>query len=93
MREVDWGGGVTFAHTRAQEGSTALILAAINGHAECARLLLDAGADTNAKDMVRASAGGGVRGVLELWWRLIGVCGCMPFAFVFSDLLSDIVSI
>ena len=34
---------------RAQFGCTALIYAAQNGHANCARLLLDAGADKNAK--------------------------------------------
>ena len=47
---------------RAQLGQTALIRAAGNGHAECVRLLLDAGADTNAKDEVRAHAGTGVLG-------------------------------
>ena len=46
---------------RAQRRYTALIYAAANGHADCARLLLDAGADTYAKNTVRASAGGGVR--------------------------------
>ncbi len=35
---------------RAQDGETALMWAA--GHADCARLLLDAGADTEAKDKV-----------------------------------------
>ncbi len=35
---------------RAQNGWTALIYTAAQGHAECARLLLDAGADTEAKD-------------------------------------------
>ena len=41
---------------RSQGGSTALICAAIKGRADCVRLLLDAGADKNAKDLVRASA-------------------------------------
>ena len=41
---------------REQCGWTALFLAAFEGHADCARLLLDAGADMNAKDDVRASA-------------------------------------
>ncbi len=31
--------------------------AAIEGHAECVRLLLDAGADKDARHNVRASAG------------------------------------
>ena len=31
------------------------MFAARNGHADCARLLLDAGADKNAKNEVRAS--------------------------------------
>ena len=38
---------------RAQNGDTALIWAAANGHADCARLLLDAGADKNTADVVR----------------------------------------
>jgi hypothetical protein len=32
-------------------------LAARNGYADCARLLLDAGADKEAQDLVRANAG------------------------------------
>ena len=39
----------------AQIGCTALIFAAENGHADCVRLLLDAGADTNAQNIVRLS--------------------------------------
>ena len=53
-----------FTHTwrrrrrrRAQGGWTALISAAVTGYADCARLLLDAGADKNATDQVRARAG------------------------------------
>ena len=34
---------------------TALLLAACRGHTNCVRLLLDAGADTEAKDSVRAA--------------------------------------
>ncbi len=45
----------------AQYGRTALIGAAMKGHADCARLLLEAGADTNAKANVRASAGDAYR--------------------------------
>ncbi len=55
------GGGHTWwaAHLgrRTQDGRTALMFAAMEGHADCARLLLDAGADKDAKDIVRASAG------------------------------------
>jgi hypothetical protein len=36
----------------AQDGRTALMRAANNGHADCVRLLLDAGANKNAKDRV-----------------------------------------
>jgi ankyrin repeat protein len=42
----------------AQYGWTALIWAARYGYAECVRLLLDAGADKNAKTDVRASRSG-----------------------------------
>ncbi len=48
---------------RAHEKRTALIWAAAYGYADCARLLLDAGADKEAKMNVRARADGGVRGV------------------------------
>ena len=39
--------------SRAQSGRTALIFAAENSHADCVRLLIDAGADTNAHTNVR----------------------------------------
>ena len=66
--------GGTLGRRRAQCGETALILTASHGRADCARLLLDAGADKNAVDEVRASAGGGVR------WRCGGGGG-----LVFED--------
>ncbi len=47
---------------RAQNGMTVLMHASYSGHADCVRLLLDSGADANAKDRVHSSAGGGVRG-------------------------------
>ena len=50
---------------RAQDGNTALMRAADCGRADCVRLLLDAGADTDAQHMVRASAD----------VRLCGACG------------------
>ncbi len=40
---------------QAQIGRTALIWAAANDHADCVRLLLDAGADTNPIDRVCTS--------------------------------------
>ena len=54
-----------FFGVRAQEGDTALIWAGFNGHADCARLLLDAGADKTAANKVRMSVGGCVRA----FWR------------------------
>ena len=39
--------------THAQNGKTALIQAALTGKADCVRILLDAGADKEAKDTVR----------------------------------------
>ncbi len=52
------------AAAAAQNGWTALILTGWNGLADCARLLLDAGADKNAKGEVRASAGFDVRDIV-----------------------------
>jgi hypothetical protein len=40
----------------AQGGETALMLAAAYGHADCVRLLIDAGADKEAKNIVRSLA-------------------------------------
>ena len=45
-------GGVVAA---IQNAETALICAAENGQVACVRLLVEAGADKNAKDIVRAS--------------------------------------
>ena len=53
----------------AQGGHTALMEAARHGHADCARLLLDAGADKEAKDCVRASPGAD-------GWRCMGRWRC-----------------
>ena len=43
-----------FFCVQAQEDCTALIIAAHRGHTDSIRLLLDAGADKEAKDNVRA---------------------------------------
>ncbi len=51
LRRLFWN---TRARARAQFGQTALILAAGEGHVNCVRLLLDAGADKEAKNVVRA---------------------------------------
>jgi hypothetical protein len=40
----------------AQDGRTALMRAANSGHKDCVRLLLDAGANKNAKDRVRGGS-------------------------------------
>ncbi len=48
------------ARAHSQSGQTALICAATRGHADCVWLLLDAGADKDARGEVRASAGVGM---------------------------------
>ncbi len=45
-------GGAASLQTRAQYGTMALFVAAQNGHADSMRLLLDAGADKDAKNKV-----------------------------------------
>ena len=64
-------GGRLIRHTHAQYGKTALMYAAENGWSDCVQLLLDAGADKNAKNQVRARAGvacgpGGAGAVLTM---------------------------
>jgi hypothetical protein len=44
-----------FLQLLTQSGRTALIQAAQNGHTDCVRLLVQAGADKDAKDNVRVS--------------------------------------
>ncbi len=65
---ADGGGHACGRHIgrRAQYGRTVLMYAAGEGREDCARLLLDAGADKNATNKVRASVGvgGGRCGVL-----------------------------
>ncbi len=48
------------AHARAQSENTALIYAAESGHVDCVRLLLDAGANANTKNLVCRSAASAV---------------------------------
>jgi ankyrin repeat protein len=55
-----------------QSGRTALIIAVMHGHADCVRLLIDAGADKDAKDMVRR--------------RSLICCCAFSFLFLFSPL-------
>ena len=43
-----------------QYGYTALMIAAMNGHLSCLELLVEKGADLNAKDNVRDECGGHV---------------------------------
>jgi hypothetical protein len=89
------GGGGTFGISRArgQFGYTALMKAAEKGHADFARLLLDAGADTEAKTNVRASAGAGVAcesccsGRCVDWWLMFNEM--FHFHFYFHILFSD----
>ena len=51
-----------------QSGKTALILAALAGKADCVRLLVECGANKNAKDSVRRKA----RGIVFLPFRYFG---------------------
>ena len=60
-RHRHWGRTDTLTHTRAQDGETALMCAATRGHADCVRVLLDAGADKEAKNKVRLLFRVGVR--------------------------------
>ena len=46
--------------TMFQNGSTALMLAAMEGHLSCLELLVEKGADLNVKDTVRDECGGHV---------------------------------
>ncbi len=58
--------------SRAQGGYTALIYAAREGHVDCARLLLDAGADKNATNKVTL--------VLENPWTIRYLAVRLPFS-------------
>ncbi len=65
--------------TCAQCGRTALFWAACNGHADCARLLLDAGAAKNAADKVRRVGPPRLRVGAYACLRLAIFCRNMPF--------------
>jgi hypothetical protein len=69
--------GVTWQH--AQFGRTALNWAARQGHVDCARLLLDAGADKKPKDRVRTSVMvAAMRVVIQILWFQFGwMVGCI----------------
>ncbi len=63
--------GDAFAHM--QDGYTALIRAALKGHTDCVRLLVEAGADKNTFDAVRKTW-------LSLSECVVGLCGVFtPF--------------
>ncbi len=51
--DVGLCGGGSLTHARAQDGSSALMGTVYYGHVDCARLLLDAGADKEVTDWVR----------------------------------------
>ncbi len=70
----------------AQDGYTALIWAAHNGRADCVRLLLDAGAEKNATNNVRATAGVACIGaVVEMDWCAKGhLHFCFRFCYIFT---------
>jgi hypothetical protein len=66
-------GGIFGSHTDAQLGVTALICSARHGRADCARLLLDAGADKNATINVRGRiAAFAVRMGRSVFWVFFG---------------------
>ena len=56
--------GIGWNTVHAQDGSTALLLAAWMGHSDCVRLLLDAGADKETTDKVRTS---GLSAASSIW--------------------------
>ena len=74
-----------------QGGITALMFAATNGHAGCVKLLLDAGADKNAKTDVRGRSSAYDIGdarmcvlvVLRFDWRVGSCCIIVAFFFYF----------
>ncbi len=59
-----------------QAGRTALVTAAVTGQSECVRLLLEAGADTEAED--------NVRGACLLFFFVIRRSCCCPLVRDFS---------
>jgi ankyrin repeat protein len=62
-------GGGGYIGSRAQDGRTALHVAAEKGHANCVRLLLDAGADTEAKNkFVRYRFAASAAGHVCVWY-------------------------
>ncbi len=65
-------GAASCGESNLQIGRTALMFAAVNGHADCVRLLIDAGAVMEAKTIVR---------------RRSLLCCCASVICIFSRLL------
>ena len=62
----------------AQEGATALIVSSVNGHTETVALLVEKGADVEAKAMVRRkSAGAGEGEITNTGRKVEGGRGCL----------------
>ncbi len=68
-------------------GRTALIWAGYTGHADCARLLLNAGADKNAKNEVRANRSAASAVGRACGFEFVGfLCASSKRRFLFSKL-------
>jgi hypothetical protein len=60
---------IFWSNARSQTGWTVLMYAARGGHADCVRLLLDAGVDKSAVTIVRVRSAASVAGRLCTVWR------------------------
>ena len=74
------------------KGHTALHVAAINGQAKCAELLLDAGADVNARNLVRKGVVGSVFGAPGSTLSTV-VLHCQPWFVALGVLLLERVAV
>ena len=83
---------LTCGAAAAQDGCTALICSGSNGRADCVRLLLDAGADKEAKDRVRVSEGDAFgalwSGAMMMGWCETNHAICI-YIFIFHVLHVD----